>query len=169
MYNKKRIDKHRLTELMIQHSANHCVGYSMDPELGGLLLRMAGKVSYTIKGYYDKDDLTMSGVEIAVRRIHKFNPDKGMNGFAYATTLLTTAMINEVVKKDKRYVRNTYIMGKEAILKQINDNPDQALQHYNDVLADLENLFDPDIRKGEKGGRVIDTKGRPKGDKNGTT
>lgn len=111
--------------------------------------RLATKPNFS--SYTYKDEMISDGIEVCIRYIHNFNPDKSNNPFAYFTQFIYNAFLQRIQKEKKQ----VYIKGKSfensAIMNTLVDSGDSpyftAIQQTyvidSDKMAAMEDSFKP--------------------------
>lgn len=78
--------------------------------LGSCILKIATRLSYAPNfiGYSYRDEMIGDAIENCSRVLHKFNPDKSSNPFAYTTQICYNAFLRRIAAEK----RQSYVKGK---------------------------------------------------------
>ena len=121
------------------------------PEYIGLCIykiatKLATKPNFA--SYTYKDEMIADGIEICIRYIHNFDPEKSNNPFAYFTQIIYFAFLQRIQKEKKQQYIKAKSFENSAIMNQLVDSPDS--EHYNgfysidsERIADLESKVKP--------------------------
>jgi len=67
--------------------------------------RLATKPNFA--SYTYKDEMVSDGIEVCIRYLHNFDPDKSANPFAYFTQIIYYAFLQRIQKEKKQqYIKN---------------------------------------------------------------
>lgn len=97
--------------------------------LGECFIKIATHLSYKANfiNYTFKDDMISDGIENCLTAVEKFDPDRGMNPFAYYTQIVFFAFVRRIQKEKKqqatkyRMIENIDI---DQLVTQSEDNPE---------------------------------------------
>lgn len=83
--------------------------------------RLATKPNFA--SYTYKDEMISDGIEVCIRYIHNFDPDKSSNPFAYFTQIIYFAFLQRIQKEKKQqYIKNKSFEN-SAIMNTLVDDP----------------------------------------------
>lgn len=108
--------------------------------------RLAVKPNFA--SYTYKDEMIADGIEICIRYIHNFDPEKSSNPFAYFTQIIYFAFLQRIQKEKKQQYIKAKSFENSAVMNQLVDSP--GTEHYNSFytidshrIADLESKITP--------------------------
>jgi DNA-directed RNA polymerase specialized sigma subunit len=72
-------------------------------KIASAIVRISNKLSnsWNFNGYTYKDEMVSDGILKCIEKIHNFDPQKGENGFAFATQIIFNAFINRIKLEQK--------------------------------------------------------------------
>ena len=101
--------------------------------IGECFLKIANHLSYkpNFVNYMFKDDMISGGIEICVRYIHNFNPEKSKNPFAYFTQIIYYAFLRRISQEKKQLEIKNKILEKSNF-DEVFDSNDLDASNYSD-------------------------------------
>lgn len=151
------VDNKRLYGEMI-HFINACRACAEEgdqrpkiPEyIGECIFKIAVKLATkpNFASYTYKDEMISDGIEVCIRYIHNFDPEKSSNPFAYFTQIIYYAFLQRIQKEKKQAYIKAKSFENSAIMNELVDDPTgQYFSQYHaidsDKLADLESKLKP--------------------------
>lgn len=151
------VDNKRLYGEMI-HFINECRQCENDgdrrpkiPEyIGECIFKIATKLATkpNFASYTYKDEMISDGIEVCIRYIHNFDPEKSNNPFAYFTQIIYYAFLQRIQKEKKQAYIKAKSFENSAIMNELVDDPTgQYFSQYHsidsDKLADMESKLKP--------------------------
>lgn len=151
------VDNKRLYGEMI-HFINQCRQCEEDgdqrpkiPEyIGECIFKIATKLATkpNFASYTYKDEMISDGIEVCIRYIHNFDPEKSSNPFAYFTQIIYYAFLQRIQKEKKQAYIKAKSFENSAIMNELVDDPTgQYFSQYHaidsDKLAELESKLKP--------------------------
>lgn len=111
--------------------------------------RLATKPNFA--SYTYKDEMISDGIEVCIRYIHNFNPDKSNNPFAYFTQIIYFAFLQRIQKEKKQAYVKAKSFENSAIMNTLVDDGDSPYftamqQSYvidGEKMAAMEDSFKP--------------------------
>lgn len=109
-------------------------------------IKLANKLSNkpNFRGYSYKDEMILDGIEAAVRKIHKFDPEKYDNPFAYFTTIISNEFVQRIKKENKELMRKKrYLQSRVGVFEdafdtqEFDEGSDYGLTDYMEELKDM--------------------------------
>lgn len=151
------VDNKKLYGEMI-HFTNDCKAAEKEGEprpkvpeyIGYCIYKIATKLATkpNFASYTYKDEMIADGIEICIRYIHNFDPDKSNNPFAYFTQIIYFAFLQRIQKEKKQQYIKAKSFENSAIMNQLVDSPDS--EHYSSFysidserIANLESKIKP--------------------------
>jgi predicted restriction endonuclease len=103
--------------------------------------RLATKPNFA--SYTYRDEMISDGIEVCIRYIHNFDPNKSNNPFAYFTQIIYYAFIQRIQKEKKQAYIKAKSFENSAIMNTLVDDPTgRYYSSYHDIdsekLAELE-------------------------------
>jgi len=151
------VDNKRLYGEMI-HFINGCRAAEQEgdqrpkvPEyIGECIFKIATKLATkpNFASYTYKDEMISDGIEVCIRYIHNFDPEKSTNPFAYFTQIIYYAFLQRIQKEKKQAYIKAKSFENSAIMNELVDDPTgQFFSQYHaidsDKLAELESKLKP--------------------------
>lgn len=126
------VDNKRLYGEMI-HFINDCRAAADAKEqrpkipeyIGECIFKIATRVATkpNFSSYTYKDEMISDGIEVCIRYIHNFDPDKSNNPFAYFTQIIYYAFLQRIQKEKKQqYIKNKSFE-QSAIMNMLVEDP----------------------------------------------
>ena len=151
------VDNKRLYGEMI-HFINSCKAAQVDDErrpkipeyIGECIFKIATKLATkpNFSSYTYKDEMISDGIEVCIRYLHNFDPDKSSNPFAYFTQIIYYAFLQRIQKEKKQAYIKAKSFENSAIMNELVDDPTgKFFSQYHtidsDKLAELESKMKP--------------------------
>lgn len=146
------VDNKRLYGEMI-HFINLCDEASKQGEPRPKVPEYIGECIYKIatrtatkpnfSSYTYKDEMICDGIEVCIRYIHNFNPEKSTNPFAYFTQIVMNAFIQRIHKEKKQQYIKLKSFENSAAMNTLVEDPtgryyDNHVQIDSQRMSDLE-------------------------------
>lgn len=117
--------------------------------------RLATKPNFA--SYTYKDEMISDGIEVCIRYIHNFNPEKSNNPFAYFTQIIYYAFLQRIQKEKKQAYIKAKSFENSAIMNTLVDNANSPFvtaihQTYSidsEKMKAMEELFKPANKRKE--------------------
>ncbi len=108
--------------------------------------RLATKPNFS--SYTYKDEMIADGIEVCIRYLHNFNPEKSNNPFAYFTQIIYYAFLQRIQKEKKQAYVKAKSFEQSAIMNMLVDDPtgrffDSYHAIDSDKLAEMEKSLKP--------------------------
>jgi ferredoxin len=109
--------------------------------IGECIMRIAYRLGNksNFGGYTYKDEMICDGIENCLRYIDRFNPEKSQNAFAYATQIISMAMIRRIKAEKKQSQIKQKSLENICILDSVSETQvgdDRKYQNqYTDTLS----------------------------------
>lgn len=111
--------------------------------------RLATKPNFA--SYTYKDEMISDGIEVCIRYLHNFNPEKSNNPFAYFTQIIYYAFLQRISKEKKQAYIKAKSFENSAIMNTLVDEGDspyftaiqQNYQIDTEKMAAMEESFKP--------------------------
>jgi hypothetical protein len=151
------VDNKRLYGEMI-HFINSCKAAELQEEhrpkipeyIGECIFKIAVKLATkpNFSSYTYKDEMISDGIEVCIRYLHNFDPEKSNNPFAYFTQIIYYAFLQRIQKEKKQAYIKAKSFENSAIMNELVDDPTgKFFSQYHaidsDKLADLESKLKP--------------------------
>ena len=151
------VDNKRLYGEMI-HFINSCKAAQLEDEhrpkipeyIGECIFKIATKLATkpNFSSYTYKDEMISDGIEVCIRYLHNFDPDKSSNPFAYFTQIIYYAFLQRIQKEKKQAYIKAKSFENSAIMNELVDDPTgKFFSQYHtidsDKLAELESKMKP--------------------------
>ena len=151
------VDNKRLYGEMI-HFINQCRECEKNDErrpkipeyIGECIFKIATglAVKPNFSSYTYKDEMISDGIEVCIRYIHNFDPDKSTNPFAYFTQIIYYAFLQRIQKEKKQAYIKAKSFENSAIMNMLVDDPTGQYFDQHHVIdtqrtADLESKIKP--------------------------
>lgn len=151
------VDNKRLYGEMI-HFINSCRAAALEEErrpkipeyIGECIFKIATKLATkpNFSSYTYKDEMISDGIEVCIRYLHNFDPEKSSNPFAYFTQIIYYAFLQRIQKEKKQAYIKAKSFENSAIMNELVDDPTgKFFSQYHtidsDKLAELESKMKP--------------------------
>jgi hypothetical protein len=151
------VDNKRLYGEMI-HFINSCKAAQLEDEhrpkipeyIGECIFKIATKLATkpNFSSYTYKDEMISDGIEVCIRYLHNFDPDKSSNPFAYFTQIIYYAFLQRIQKEKKQAYIKAKSFENSAIMNELVDDPTgKFFSQYHtidsDKLAEMESKMKP--------------------------
>jgi hypothetical protein len=151
------VDNKRLYGEMI-HFINSCKAATLEEErrpkipeyIGECIFKIATKLATkpNFSSYTYKDEMISDGIEVCIRYLHNFDPDKSSNPFAYFTQIIYYAFLQRIQKEKKQAYIKAKSFENSAIMNELVDDPTgKYFSQYHtidsDKLAEMESKMKP--------------------------
>lgn len=118
--------------------------------LGECFIKIATHLSYKANfiNYTFKDDMISDGIENCLTAVEKFDPERGMNPFAYYTQIVFFAFVRRIQKEKKQQATKYRMLENidiDQIIAQSEDN-EEIVTHLLDMVHKQLDSVDPDRR-----------------------
>lgn len=118
--------------------------------IGECFLKIATHLSYkgNFINYTFKDDMISDGIENCLTAVEKFDPERGMNPFAYFTQITFFAFVRRIQKEKKQQATKYKLLENidvDMLLSHADGNEDFATQLVEMVRKQVDQI-DPDKR-----------------------
>ena len=111
--------------------------------IGECILKIANHLSYkpNFINYMFKDDMISDGIENSIRYLHRFDPEKSQNPFAYFTQIIYFAFLRRI-KGEKRQLEIKNKILEKTGFDQVFGEDNSVLDNgnYSDYSSIKENL-----------------------------
>lgn len=127
--------------------------------IGECFLKIATHLSYKANfiNYTFKDDMISDGIENCLTAVEKFDPERGMNPFAYFTQITFYAFVRRI-QKEKKQQATKYKMLENIDIDQILANSEDNAEFANHLVEMIRKQVDTiDVDR-----RTVPTKSKKK-------
>lgn len=107
--------------------------------IGSCIVLIANKLSLlrNFINYSFRDEMISDAIENCMLYLHKFNPDKYTNPFAYFTQISYYAFIRRIQKEQKQqYIKHKTLINASVMNILVEMSPEDS-SHFNAVYADI--------------------------------
>lgn len=118
--------------------------------IGDCFIKIATHLSYKANfiNYTFKDDMISDGIENCLTAVEKFDPERGMNPFAYFTQITFFAFVRRI-QKEKKQQATKYKMLENIDIDQIvaqSEGNEELVNHLMEMVRKQVDTIDPDRR-----------------------
>lgn len=115
-------------------------------EIGKCIVMIANKLASkgNFVNYTYKDEMISDGIETCVRYLHKFDPTKSTNPFAYFTRVIYTSFLQRIEREKKQNYIQHSVLRDSAIMNTLVDmtGTDNAYFGVSHLDLDSEKMYD---------------------------
>jgi hypothetical protein len=93
--------------------------------IGECIFKIASRLSTkpNFASYTYRDEMISDGIEVCIRYIHNFDPEKSSNPFAYFTQIIYYAFLQRIQKEKKQQYIKAKSFENSAIMNTLVDDP----------------------------------------------
>lgn len=118
--------------------------------IGECFIKIATHLSYKSNfiNYTFKDDMISDGIENCLTAVEKFDPERGVNPFAYYTQIVFFAFVRRI-QKEKKQQATKYKMLENIDIDQIiaqSEGNEEIVNHLLDMVHKQLDTVDPERR-----------------------
>ena len=151
------VDNKKFFEALVEYRASVVEATAKGEErprvteyIGECFLKIATHLSYKANfiNYTYKDDMISDGIENCLTAVIKFDPERGMNPFAYFTQITFFAFVRRI-QKEKKQQATKYRMLENIDIEQLiahSDGNEEFANHLVEMIRKQVDTIDPDRR-----------------------
>jgi len=151
------VDNKKFFEALVEYRASVLEAQTKGEErprvteyIGECFLKIATHLSYKANfiNYTYKDDMISDGIENCLTAVIKFDPERGMNPFAYFTQITFFAFVRRI-QKEKKQQATKYRLLENIDIEQLiahSDGNEEFANHLVEMIRKQVDTIDPDRR-----------------------